>query len=136
MKAIRSLEQNIYSLDYGKYHELTDEELKEHLYRIDDRRLFCIAEAIRRGYTLEEIHAINKIDLWFLDKIANLVKMEQRLKTEPMSVELMKEAKRMEFPDKAIAEFTHQSEAEVKAYRYRNEYRCAFKMVDTCAAEF
>ena len=136
MKAIRSLEQNIYSLDYGKYHELTDEELKEHLYRIDDRRLFCIAEAIRRGYTLEEIHAINKIDLWFLDKIANLVKMEQRLKTEPMSVELMKEAKRMEFPDKAIAEFTHQSEAEVKAYRYRNDIVAAFKMVDTCAAEF
>ena len=136
MKAIRSLEQNIYSLDYGKYHELTDEELKEHLYRIDDRRLFCIAEAIRRGYTLEEIHAINKIDLWFLDKIANLVKMEQRLKTEPMSVELMKEAKCMEFPDKAIAEFTHQSEAEVKAYRYRNDIVAAFKMVDTCAAEF
>ncbi len=136
MKAIRSLEQNIYSLDYGNYDELTDEELREHLYRIDDRRLFCIAEAIRRGYSYEEIHEINKIDIWFIDKIASLVHMEQRLKTEPLTPELLKKAKYMEFPDKAIAQFTGMSENDVKEMRYKNGIVASFKMVDTCAAEF
>ena len=136
MKALRSLEQNIYSLSYGGFDQLSDEELREHLYDIDDRRLFCVAEAIRRGYTLEEIHKINKIDMWFLDKIAVLVKMEERLKTEELTVDLLKEAKRLEFPDKAIAGFTGKGEAEIRAMRYRNDIVAAFKMVDTCAAEF
>ncbi len=136
MKAIRSLEQNIDSLDFGDFHKLTDEELEKQLYAIDDHRLFCIAEAIRRGYTIEKIHAINKIDLWFLDKIANLVRMEQRLKTEPLTVELLREAKYMEYPDRAIARFVGSSEAQIKAMRYRNDIVAAFKMVDTCAAEF
>ena len=136
MKAMRSLEQNIYSLSYGGFDQLSDEELREHLYDINDRRLFCVAEAIRRGYTLEEIHKINKIDMWFLDKIAVLVKMEERLKTEELTVDLLKEAKRLEFPDKAIAGFTGRGEAEIRAMRYRNDIVAAFKMVDTCAAEF
>ena len=136
MKALRSLEQNIYSLSYGGFDQLSDEELREHLYDINDRRLFCVAEAIRRGYTLEEIHKINKIDMWFLDKIAVLVKMEERLKTEELTVDLLKEAKRLEFPDKAIAGFTGRGEAEIRAMRYRNDIVAAFKMVDTCAAEF
>ena len=136
MKAIRSLEQNIYSLDYGAYHELTDEELDQHLHLIDDRRLFCIAEAIRRGYSLEEINAINQIDIWFLDKIANLVHMEQKLKKGPLTVELLKEAKRMEFPDKAIADYTGMSVDEIRSMRYKNGIIASFKMVDTCAAEF
>ena len=136
MKALRSLEQNIYSLSYGGFDQLSDEKLREHLYDINDRRLFCVAEAIRRGYTLEEIHKINKIDMWFLDKIAVLVKMEERLKTEELTVDLLKEAKRLEFPDKAIAGFTGKGEAEIRAMRYRNDIVAAFKMVDTCAAEF
>ena len=136
MKALRSLEQNIYSLNYGGFDELSDGQLREQLERIDDHRLFCIAEAIRRGYTLEDIHAINKIDLWFLSKIKNLVDMELRLKNEPLTVELLKEAKRLEFPDRVIGEFAGLSEAEVKSMRYRNDIVAAFKMVDTCAAEF
>ena len=136
MKALRSLEQNIYSLDYGNFGELSDEELEKALYLIDDHRLFYISEAFRRGYDIEKIHEINKIDMWFLNKIKVLVDMEKRLKTEELTVELLKEAKRMEFPDKAIAQFTGISEAEVKAMRYRNNIVAAFKMVDTCAAEF
>ena len=136
MKALRSLEQNIYSLNYGGFGELSDEELEKALYLIDDHRLFYIAEAFRRGYDMERIHAINKIDMWFLDKIKVLVDMENRLKTEELTVEILKEAKRMEFPDKAIAQFTGKSEAEIKAMRYRNNIIAAFKMVDTCAAEF
>ena len=136
MKALRSLEQNIYSLDYGDYHKLTDEALEVQLACIDDRRLFCVAEAIRRGISLEHIHSVNRIDLWFLYKIKNLVDMEMQLKSQPLTVELLKEAKRMEFPDRAIAGFTGMSEAEIKSMRYRNDIVAAFKMVDTCAAEF
>ncbi len=136
MKALRSLEQNIYSLKYGDFDQLSDVELEERLHRIDDHRLFYIAEAIRRGRDLASIHEINKIDMWFLNKIKNLVDMEKRLETEPMTVELMQEAKRLEFPDKAIGALTHMSEAEVRAYRYKNDITAAFKMVDTCAAEF
>ena len=136
MKALRSLEQNIYSLKYGDFDQLSDVELEERLHRIDDHRLFYIAEAIRRGRDLASINEINKIDMWFLNKIKNLVDMEKRLETEPMTVELMQEAKRLEFPDKAIGALTHMSEAEVRAYRYKNDITVAFKMVDTCAAEF
>ncbi len=136
MKALRSLEQNIYSLDFGDYGKLSDADLEQQLYLIDDHRLFCVAEAIRRGYTLEHIHEVNKIDLWFLSKIKNLVDMEMRLRSETLTVELLREAKRLEFPDKAIADFTGLSEAEIKSMRYRNDIVAAFKMVDTCAAEF
>ncbi|MBB5263205.1 carbamoyl-phosphate synthase large subunit [Catenibacillus scindens] len=136
MKALRSLEQNIYSLHYGDFDKLTDEELEKQLYAIDDHRLFCIAEAIRRGYSLEHIHEINKIDMWFLYKIKNLVDMEHRLKTEELTPELLKEAKRIEFPDRVIAQLTGLSEAQVKSMRYRNDIIASFKMVDTCAAEF
>lgn len=136
MKALRSLEQNIYSLNYGEFDKLTDEELEKQLYAIDDHRLFRIAEAIRRGFSLEHIHEINKIDLWFLYKISNLVEMEKRLKNEELTPELLKEAKRLEFPDRVIGELCGLSEAQIKSMRYRNEIIASFKMVDTCAAEF
>ncbi|QHQ63031.1 carbamoyl-phosphate synthase large subunit [Anaerocolumna sedimenticola] len=137
MKALRSLEQNIYSLHYGKYEQFKTDEIREKLYQIDDRRLFVIAEAIRRGISYDEIHNITKIDKWFLDKIAILVEMEQELKTKPLTKELMEEAKRLEFPDRVIAEFSGKSLDEVKRLR-KEEYEItpAYKMVDTCAAEF
>ncbi len=137
MKALRSLEQNIYSLHYGKYEQFKTDEIREKLYQIDDRRLFVIAEAIRRGISYDEIHDITKIDKWFLDKIAILVEMEQELKTKPLTKELMEEAKRLEFPDRVIADFSGKSLDEVKRLR-KEEYEItpAYKMVDTCAAEF
>ncbi len=136
MKALRSLEQNIYSLKYGNYGKMTLEEVKEELYKIDDRRLFAIAEAIRKGITFEQIHDITKIDYWFIDKIAILVKLEQDLATKPHSIELLKEAKRLGYPDKVISELTGKSVAEIKADRKQNGIVAAYKMVDTCAAEF
>jgi carbamoyl-phosphate synthase large subunit len=137
MKALRSLEQNVYSLSYGEYSKYPIEDIREKLHLIDDRRLFVIAEAIRRGITFEEINDITKIDIWFLDKIAILVEMEQELRTSPLTEELLTEAKRLEFPDRVIAEFTGKSLAEVKKLR-KEEYKItpAYKMVDTCAAEF
>ncbi|ROR28245.1 carbamoyl-phosphate synthase large subunit [Mobilisporobacter senegalensis] len=136
MKAIRSLEQNIYSLDYGNYDQLDIEEIRKQLYLVDDRRLFVIAEAIRRGITLEEIHDITRIDIWFLDKIAILVEMEQELKTKTLDADLLKEAKRLEYPDRVIAQFTGKSMEEIKKLRKQENIIAAYKMVDTCAAEF
>ncbi len=137
MKAIRSLEQNIYSMQYGDYTKDSNEDICEKLHQIDDRRIFVIAEALRRGISPEEINAITKIDLWFIDKIAILVEMENRLKTEPLTKELMLEAKRLEYPDRVIASLSGKSEEEVKQLR-KEEYQitAAFKTVDTCAAEF
>lgn len=137
MKALRSLEQNIYSLNYGNYSKYSMEDIKEFLHRIDDRRLFVIAEAIRRGISYDEIFAITKVDRWFLDKIAILVEMEEELKTQPLTKELLEEAKRLEYPDRVIAELTGKSQEEIKRLR-KEEYKIlpAFKMVDTCAAEF
>lgn len=137
MKAIRSLEQNMYSMLLKGLESDTTEEIREKLHRIDDRRLFVIAEAIRRGISYEEIHDITKIDIWFLDKIAVLTSMEARLKTEPMTRELMLEAKRLEFPDRVIAQLTGRELSEIKRLR-KEEYgiHAAFKTVDTCAAEF
>ena len=136
MKAIRSLEQHVDSLFYENYGELKTEEIEEMLHRVDDRRIFVIAEALRRGISYETIHDITKIDMWFIDKIAIITEMEKRLKEEPLTKELLLEAKRIEFPDKIIGKLTGKTEKEIK--ELRNEYgiRAAFKMVDTCAAEF
>ncbi|BCN30145.1 carbamoyl-phosphate synthase large subunit [Anaeromicropila herbilytica] len=136
MKALRSLEQNIDSLEYGNYDQYTIEEILKQLHVVDDRRIYVIAEAIRKGISYEEINAITKFDIWFIDKIAILVEMEQALKTTSLTVDLLKEAKRLEFPDKVIARFTGKKEEEIKAMRKENGIVAAFKIVDTCAAEF
>lgn len=136
MKALRSLEQNIYSLRHGNYANLTTEEIHTELSLVDDRRLFVIAEAIRRGITYEEIHNITKIDLWFIDKLAILVEQEKKLEEGALTPELLAEAKRLGFPDRVIAGLTSKSEEEIKALRKQNGIIAAYKMVDTCAAEF
>ena len=136
MKAIRSLEQHVNSLldyDYGK---LDTESLKSELQRVDDRRIWVIAEAIRKGISFEEIHKITKIDIWFISKIANIVKTENRLSSEILDEELLKEAKRIEFPDSLIAKLSNKSEEEIKTLRHRLDIRAVYKMVDTCAGEF
>ena len=136
MKALRSLEQHVDSLIYEDLNERPVEEIQKELYRVDDRRIFVVAEAIRRGISLQEIQDITKIDLWFLDKIANIIKMEKRLAQEPMSKELMYEAKRLEFPDAVIAKITGKTEAEIHDQRFEYNIHPGYKMVDTCAAEF
>ena len=136
MKAIRSLEQHVDSLMAYDFDKLTDKELEDELKIVDDRRIFCIAEALRRGISYEHIHEITQIDLWFIDKLAIIVEMEQALKTQELTVDLLKEAKRIEFPDKVIAELTGKTENEIKQMRYANGITAVYKMVDTCAAEF
>jgi carbamoyl-phosphate synthase large subunit len=136
MKAIRSLEQHVDSLMSYDFTDLDREQILKQLQVVDDRRIWLIAEAIRKGISYEEIHDITKIDIWFIDKIAILVEMEQALKTQELTVELLKEAKRIEFPDNVIARLTGRTEDEIKAMRYSNGITASYKMVDTCAAEF
>ena len=138
MKAIRSLEQHVDSLMSYDYSGLTDEQLKEQLHNVDDRRIWVIAEALRRGFDYELIHDITKIDIWFIDKLMILVEMENALKKagKNLDADLLKEAKRIEFPDHVIARLTGLTENEIKEMRHANSIRAAFKMVDTCAAEF
>ena len=136
MKAIRSLEQHVDSLMSYDFTNLSREEILDQLHVVDDRRIWLSAEAIRKGISYEEIHAITQIDIWFIDKIAILVEMEQALKSEPLTPELLKEAKRIEFPDNVIARLTGKTEEEIKELRYANGITAVYKMVDTCAAEF
>ncbi len=136
MKAIRSLEQHVDCLLSYDFSELTLEELKERLKIVDDQRIYVIAEALRKGMDYDTIHEITMIDHWFIDKIAVLVEMEQSLKREPLTLELLKEAKRMEFPDQVIGRLTGIPEEKIRDMRYENGIIAAYKMVDTCAAEF
>ena len=136
MKAIRSLEQHVDSLMSYDFSHLDHDGLLEQLAVVDDRRIWVIAEAIRQGIPYETIHDTTKIDLWFIDKIAILVEMEHALKTQELTADLLKEAKRIEFPDNVIAQLTGKTEAEIRAMRYDNGIVASYKMVDTCAAEF
>ncbi len=136
MKAIRSLEQHVDSLLGYDFSALSREELEERLKKVDDQRIFVIAQALRKGVDYDTIHEITMIDRWFIDKISILVEMEQALKEGPLTVELLKEAKRIAFPDCVIGRLTGKSEEEIKKLRYRNGIVAAYKMVDTCAAEF
>ena len=136
MKAIRSLEQHVDCLRSYDFSTLSVEELLERLKIVDDQRIYVIAEAIRKGISYEQIHDITKIDLWFIDKIAILTEMEHALETQPLTVDLLKEAKRIEFPDNVIARLTGKTEEEIKKMRYDNGIKAVYKMVDTCGAEF
>lgn len=136
MKALRSLEQHVDSLLSYDFSGLNQQELKKRLKIVDDQRIFVIAEALRKGLDYNTIHEITMVDHWFIDKLAILVEMEQALQTGSLTIELLKEAKRIEFPDCVIGKLTGMSEDEVKTMRYDNGIIAAFKMVDTCAAEF
>ena len=136
MKAIRSLEQHVDSLMSYDFTDLSVEELTEQLEIVDDMRMWRIAEAIRRGISYEKIHEITQIDEWFIDKFAIIVEMENALKSEELTPELLKEAKRMEFPDNVIAQLTGKTEREIHDMRHANGIVAAYKIVDTCAAEF
>lgn len=136
MKAIRSLEQHVDSLISYDFSELSRDEMKKELKIVDDMRLWRIAQAFRMGITAEEINEITRIDKWFIDKIANLTDMEFKLKTKELDEELLREAKRMEFPDYIIARFNGKTEEYVKNLRGEYGITAVYKMVDTCAAEF
>ncbi len=136
MKAIRSLEQHVDSLMSYDFTGLTEDDLLEQLAIVDDMRMWKIAEAIRRGIDYDTIYNITKVDRWFIDKFAIIVEMENALKTGELTVDLLREAKRIEFPDNVIARLTGKSEREIHDMRHANGIVASYKIVDTCAAEF
>ncbi len=141
MKALRSLEQHVDSLTSYDFSGLSREELFCRLTVVDDRRIWVIAEALRKGISVSTIHEITMIDAWFISKLRKLVDIEQRLKSvekknETLTAELLLEAKKAEFPDSVIAKYTGTAEETIRAIRYKEGITAAFKMVDTCAAEF
>ena len=138
MKALRSLEQHVDCLRSYDFSALSKEDLIERMKKVDDQRVFLIAEAVRRGIDYDTIFAVTMVDRWFIDKIAILTEMEETLEREAagLTVETLREAKRMEFPDNVIARLTGLTEAQIRERRHENGIVAAYKMVDTCAAEF
>ena len=136
MKAIRSLEQHVDSLMSYDFTGLSKEDLLEQLAVVDDMRMWKIAEAIRRGIDYDTIYSITKVDRWFIDKFAIIVEMENALKTQELTVDLLREAKRIEFPDNVISRLTGKTEQEIHDMRHANGIVASYKIVDTCAAEF
>ena len=136
MKALRSLEQNVYDLHIPEVDGLSLDELKVKLKDVDDHRIFVVAQALRQGMSEQEIHDITRIDCWFIDKIKHLTEVEQQLKTEPLTVELLKLAKRLEFPDQIIAKYTNHTTQDIHQMRLDHHIEAVYKTVDTCAAEF
>jgi carbamoyl-phosphate synthase large subunit len=136
MKSIRCLEQNTFSLLDDTLKDLPDDELGKRLHVVDDRRLWVVAEALRRGVTKEKIHEITKIDLWFLQKFLNLVMLEKEIAAGPMDEALLRKAKENEFLDKTISKLSGIGVDELRDMQKRWNIRPVYKMVDTCAAEF
>lgn len=136
MKAIRSLEQNLNDLHIPEIDLLNYDELKEKLKDVDDHRLFVIAEALRKGISEKVIHELTHIDLWFIDKIKHLIEVENELKNKSLTIDLLKKAKRLEFPDNIIANYTGKTAKEIHTMRKANDIVAVYKTVDTCAAEF
>ncbi|WP_337411299.1 carbamoyl-phosphate synthase large subunit, partial [Mitsuokella jalaludinii] len=137
LKAARSLEIGVHRLHMDKMDAWDDARVKKNLARINDERIFVIAEALRRGIaTVDEIHDITKVDKWFLYKIQNIVTIENKLKDEALTPSLMLEAKNIGLADRSIAEITGKTADEVRTIRKTMHILPKYKMVDTCAAEF
>ena len=136
LKAIRSLEIGLIHLEMPELKALSDDEIKDRIKRIDDERLFVIVEAMRRGVTIDYINDITKMDKWFLHKLTNIVKMEEALKNEELTPALLLKAKKMGFADPVIGKLVGKDAFEIRAMRKENNILPAYKIVDTCAAEF
>lgn len=136
LKAVRSLEAKVYHIEIEEMAELDAETLQKRIEVADDERLFVIAEGLRRGITVEQIHEWSKIDRFFLDKLKGIIEFEGEFKEEPMNVELLRESKAKGFSDIAIAKLWNKTEREIYEFRKENSIMPVYKMVDTCAAEF
>ncbi|TYR82658.1 carbamoyl-phosphate synthase large subunit [Priestia megaterium] len=136
LKAVRSLEANVHHLELKDAEQFDDALIEKRIRKAGDERLFYIAEAIRRGITIEQIHDWSKIDLFFLVKLEKIIAFERVLKQEVHNIEVLQEAKAMGFADSKIASLWNQTEREVYEFRKQNGVTPVYKTVDTCAAEF
>ena len=136
LKSVRSLETGHFHLEMKNSDSITDEWIAKRIRRAGDERLFFIGEALRRGVTIEQIHAWSQIDLFFLNKLQNIVKYEKVIKDNPFNKEILYKAKRMGFADKTIAKYWNVKEIEVYNFKKESDIVPVYKMVDTCAGEF
>ncbi len=136
LKAVRSLELGVYHLEMNHLSGMDKETMKKRIAKADDERLFIVAEAIRQGVTIEEIHEWSKIDLFFLNKLRNIVNMEEELKQNTDEIGVLRKAKEMGFSDRYIASLWNKTELEIYETRKLAAITPVYKMVDTCAAEF
>ena len=136
LKGVRSLDNKANGLASINLDSMSDEEMEHRLIKADDERLFVLAEAFRRGYTIEQLHELTKIDRFFLWKIEALIQMESALQEQPWELELLKEVKQKGFSDREIAHWWNTTEDKVYEFRTENDLQPVYKMVDTCAAEF
>ena len=136
LKAVRSLEIGTHHIEMKELEALSDNDLMEKVIKAQDDRLFYVMVAIRRGYTIEDLNEMTKIDLFFLDKMLHIFEIEQALANEPQSLDVLKKAKQNGFTDKKIAELWETTEAEIRTLRHEQKILPVYKMVDTCAAEF
>ncbi|MEH6992056.1 carbamoyl-phosphate synthase large subunit [Neobacillus drentensis] len=136
LKAIRSLEAGVYHFELNGAAEISNELLEKRICKAGDERLFYIAEAIKRGITVETIHQWSQIDLFFLKKFEGIIELETKLASSPFDLVILKEAKQRGFSDKKIAELWDQKEEDIYQLRKVNQLIPVYKMVDTCAAEF
>ncbi|MGQ7595999.1 carbamoyl-phosphate synthase large subunit [Streptococcus suis] len=136
LKACRSLEIGVYHNEMTELSQVTDDHLVEKIVKAQDDRLFYLSEAIRRGYTIEELAQLTKIDLFFLDKLLHIIELEQELATHFDNLDVLKKAKKYGFADRKIAELWGRTECYIRQLRTENGIVPVYKMVDTCAAEF
>ncbi len=136
LKAVRSLEIGCIHVEVPELSQVDDALLMNRIVKAQDDRLFYLAEALRRGFSIEELHQMTKIDLFFLDKLLHIIEIEQQLKETIKDVDTLRLAKQNGFADKKIAELWQMTIEEVRQFRLANQIKPVYKMVDTCAAEF
>ncbi len=136
LKAVRSLEIGTHHLELPELNMIDDSELIEKVVRAQDDRLFYIAEAIRRGYPIEELAELTKIDLFFLDKLLHIVELETELLEHPQDENVLRTVKQNGFTDQKIAELWKTEAKQIRELREKSDIKPVYKMVDTCAAEF
>ena len=136
LKACRSLEIGVSHVWMKKFDKFTPEELMEYIKEGTDDRIYAIAEIISRNMDIGMIHDSTKIDMFFLQKIKNIIKMEIKVKENIDNINVLKEAKKMGFSDKYIAKLWNKEEEEIYLLRKKKKIYPVYKMIDTCSSEF
>ena len=135
-KAVRSLEIDQKDFFSKEAHEASDEDLETKLVKVQDDRLFYIAEAFRRDYSISDVHELTKINFYFLDIVKHIVELEKEIQANPDDIAILKNAKKYGFNDDTIANLWNENVDQVRNLRKSNGIIPVYKMVDTCAAEF
>lgn len=136
LKAVRSLEIGVHHVEEPALRSVDDDVLSDKLIHAQDDRLFYLTEAIRRGYPIDELAELTKINVFLLDKLLHIIEIEQALRTHTDDIETLTVAKRNGFADQTVADYWHETIDQVRDFRLAHKLAPVYKMVDTCAGEF